>query len=166
MGGLQRLTVVVDLGAIVEDHQPAGRVARVGGSQDQVDRIGEVVDTRRDDRGFGLGDDRQQLRDRRAGLQRHRHGADNAQRDVDAGVVDAGEAEHADTITGCHHSVGQSAGQCVDAGGQLAVGDGVEPGEQLGRRAAGLRVFDQLDGALSQRRTVGVAVQHGLDDLR
>ncbi len=162
---MQCVTVVVELGAVVEDHQPSKRVARVGGSKDQVDGVGQVVDAGRENRGLCLGDDRQQLRDRGAGLQRNRHCADPAQRDVDVGVVNAGEAEHAHPVTGCHCVTGQRSGHCVDPAGQLAVGDCVEPGKQLGRCASGLRVFDQLDSALSQRRPVRVAREHGVDHL-
>ena len=135
MGGLQCLAVVVELAAVVEDHEMRGRVAGIGGSEDHVDRIGQVVDTRGENGGLGLEDDRLQLRDRRAGLQRDRHGADEAQRDVNRGVVDAGEPQHADPVTGCHKpisAVSQSAGQLIDAVGQLAVADFVEPGQQRG----------------------------------
>ncbi len=75
---LQRRAVVVDLGAVVEDHQPCGRVACFGGIEDYVNRVGEVIDTCGENRGFGLDDDGLQLRDCGAGLQRNRHGADTA----------------------------------------------------------------------------------------
>ena len=139
-GALQRLTVVVELAAVVEHHQASGSVARLGGGQDHVDRVGQVVDAGGEDGGLGLGDDRLQLGDRRAGLQRHRDGAGDTQRDVDGGVVDAGEAEYADPVTGGDQPVGQRAGHLADPLGQLAVGDLVEPGQQLGwcARSAGL----------------------------
>ena len=100
MGALQRLAVVVELAAVVEDHQPSGRVTRLGAGKDHVDRIREVVNAGREDGGLGLEDDRLQLRDRRAGLQRDRHGADDTECDVDRGVVDAGEAQNGDPVTG------------------------------------------------------------------
>ena len=88
----------------------------------------------------------------------------DAQRDVDGRVVDAGEAEYADSVTGADQPVGQSAGHLADAVGQLAVGDFVEPGQQRGGGAPGLRVCHQLIRPLRQRGPVGVTLQHGLDD--
>ena len=43
----------------------------------------------------------------------------------------------------------------------LAVGDGLEAGEQLGGCSARRGVGDELDGALPERRPVGIAVDDG-----
>ena len=125
-------------------------------AQDQLDGVGQLVHARGDHRGLGLGDDRLQLGDRRAGLQRNRHRADHAERHVEGGEVDAGEAQHGDPVAGLHRVVGQGARDGADAFAQLTVGDGVEVGEQPQRGASGLGVLDELDGALPEGGTVGV----------
>ena len=97
-----------------------------------------------------------QLTDRRAGLERDGHRAQLAQCHVDDRVVDAGEAQHADPIAGPQRMlrrVGQAARDGAHALPQLPVGDGVEPGQQVERGAAGPRVRYELDGAL--RRAAG-----------
>ena len=101
--------------------------------------------------------------DGRARLQRHRDGTGNAERDVDGRVVDAGEAQYADPVTG-GDPVGQRAGHLADPVGQLAVSDLVEPGQQLGGSAPGLWVCHQLIRPLRQRGPVGITLQRGLDD--
>ena len=67
----------------------------------------------------------------RAGLQRNRHRAELDQSDVDDGVVDTGEPQDAHTVTGPHRLVAQRGCEGVDAVPQLAVGDGLEAGQQL-----------------------------------
>jgi hypothetical protein len=134
-------------------------------AQDQLDGVGQLVDARRDQAWLGLGHDRLQLGDGGAGLQRNGHRADHAQRHVDGGVVDAGEAQHADPVAGRQRVVGEGARQRTRPVAELSVGDGLVAGEQLQRGAPGLGVFDELDDALTQCGSLRVAVQRDLDDL-
>jgi len=115
---------------------------------------------------LGLGHDGLQLGGGRAGLQWNRNAADQAQRDVDGGVVDAVEPQHADPVTGVHGLGAQGAGQCVGPVAELTEGDGFEARQQLQRGASGGGVGDEFDHALAQCRPVRVAPQDGLDDLR
>ena len=66
-----RLAVVVDLGLVVEHHQALGRVC----GEREFDGVGEVVDAGEDRDGLGLDEDRVQLLDRGAGLQRDGDGS-------------------------------------------------------------------------------------------
>ena len=129
------VTVVVDLRPVVEHDQPG----RLRPGQNQFDGVGEVVDAGGDGGRLGLGHDRQQLCDGCAGLQRHRNRAEPDQRHVEAGVVDAGEAEQGDAVTRADRIVGQRAGDRVYAVGKLAVGDGLVAGEQFCRRSGRCR---------------------------
>ncbi len=140
--------------------------AYVPAAQDQLDGVGQLVHARGKRSGLGLGHDRLELRDRRAALQRDRHGADHSECDVDGGEVDAVEAQRGDPVARLHPVVGKGARQGVDTFAQFTVGDGVEAGEQPQHGAAGLGVLEELDGALSEGATVCVTFQHGLNDLR
>ncbi len=100
---------------------------------------------------------------RRAGLQRHRHGGELGQRDVNDGVVDTGEAQDGNPVAGLDRLVVQCGGDGADAVGQLAVGDGVELGQHFGRGAA-CGVGDELDRALAEGGSVGVAREDGAHD--
>ncbi len=128
LGRLEGVALVVDLGLEVEHHQPFWR----GPRGDQLDGIVDVVDARRDQHRLGLGDDRPQLSLGRAGLQRHGHRAELRQGGVDDGVVDAGEPEDGDPVTGPDRCVVQGGAEGLDALPQLAVADGVEARQQLG----------------------------------
>ena len=160
--GRERLAMVVHLAVVVEHDQPLGEVA----GQHEFDGVVEEVDARRDDHRLGLGGDRPQLGDRCAGLKGYRHRPEAQQRHVDGRVVDAGEAENRDAVTGPHRILRQRGGDSVDPVRQLAVGDGVETGEQFRGCPARGGVGDELNGALAERRPVGVAVDDGLHDLR
>ncbi|BBX70653.1 hypothetical protein MPSYJ_41140 [Mycolicibacterium psychrotolerans] len=153
------VAVIVDLGPVIEDDDAAHRV----GVAREVHGVGEMVDRRGDDRGFGLGDDGLQRRGRRTRLQRNGHRAAQRQGHVDDRVVHAGEAQQRDAVTGC--DVGEGVHQGVYPGGQFGVGDGVESGEEFGGGASGLRIADEAHGALPQRGPRGVAVEHGGHDL-
>ena len=163
LGGFQRLALVVDLGVVVEHDQPCGRVR----GQDQFDGVVEIVDARSDHARLGLGDDGSQLGNGRAGLQRNGHRADQDQRHVDSRVVDAGEAQRTDPIAGPHRMVACQGGRDrADAVPQLAVGDGLEPGQQLDGCAARLRSLTNSDGALPERGAVRIALHHRSHELR
>jgi len=56
-------------------------------------------------------------------------------------------------------------GQRGDTGGHLAVGEGVEPRQQFDGSPAGHRILDEFDRALPDRRTVGIGIHDGPDDL-
>lgn len=153
------VAVVVDLRPVVEHDQPG----RLRSRQNQLDRFGEVIDARGERRRLGLGDDRPQRFQGCAGLQRHRDGAQFDQRDVDAGVVDAGEPEHRNAVTPTDRIVGQRVGDGAYPCGEFAVGDGLEAGEQSSGRATGVGVGGELDGARTERGTVGIPVEDGAD---
>ena len=157
---LEGLAVVVDLRVVVEHHQA---LRRVGGER-EFDGVGEVVDAGEDRDGLGLDEDRVQLRDGRAGLQRDGDGSGQGQGHVDDGVVGAGEAERGDAVAGVDGVVGERVGEGLHAGPGLEVGQGVEAGLELGDGAAG-GVGDVLDGALAERGSVGVAGHDGADDV-
>jgi hypothetical protein len=163
---LQGLSLVVDLGVVVE-HQELGRLGSLfGPAEEQFDRVGQLVRARGDEDGLGLGHDRLQLVECRTGLQRDRYCGDLAQRDVDGGVVDAVEAQHAHPVTGLERVAGQGAGQRADAVAQLSVGDRVETGKDLQSGSPGRGVFDEIHRPVGQSRPVGVAVENRLHDLR
>ena len=164
-GGVQRLALVVHLGVVVEDDQPRGRVP----GQRQFNGIVQIVNARGDHVRLGLGHDGPQLGHRRAGLQRNAYRARQDQGHVDDRVIDAGEAQHTDPIAGPHQRrwpACQGGRDRADAVPQLAVAGGLEPGQQVDRGAAGLRVVDELDGALPERGAVRVTLHHGSHDLR
>ena len=103
--------------------------------------------------------------ERCAGLKGDCHRPEAQQRHVDGRVVDAGDSEDRDAITRLHRVLRQCGRDGVDPVRQLAVGDGVETGEQFRGCPTRRRVGDELDRPLSERRPVGVAVEDGLDDL-
>ena len=125
LGGVKGVAMIVDLRQVVEHDQPSRREA----GEDQFHCVAEVVDARGDDGRLSLGDDRAQLRDGRACLQRHGDRAEADQRDVDGCVVDAGEAEQCDTVARADRVAGQRIGDRLHAFGEVAVGDGLEAGE-------------------------------------
>ena len=88
--------MVVHLAVVVEHDQPLGEVA----GEHEFDGVVEEVDARRDDHRLGFGSDGPQLRDRRAGLKGDGHRPEAQQRHVDGRVVDAGETENRDAVTG------------------------------------------------------------------
>ena len=130
----------------------------------EFDGVVEVVDAGEDRDGLGLDEDRVQLRDGRAGLQRDGDGSGQGQGHVDDGVVGAGEAERRDAVAGVDGVVGQGVGEGLHAVPGLEVGQGVEAGLVLGDGAAG-GVGDELDGALAEGGPVGVAGHDGADDV-
>ena len=125
LGGFERLAMVIDLRQVVEHDQARRREA----GEDQFGCVAEIVDARGDDGRFRLGDDRSQLRDGRACLQRHGDRTKADQRDVDGCVVDTGEAQQRNTVAGADGVAGQRVGDRLDACGELAIGDGLEAGE-------------------------------------
>ncbi len=151
--------VVVEFGERVEDDDP-----RDGGSgEGQFDGVGQMFDGGGDEYGFGLGDDRCQRRERCAGLQWDRNSADRRQRHVDGRVVHAGEAQQRHPVA--RGDVVERRSQSADAPGQFTVGDGVEVGQQSRSGPPALRVSGEFDGALTQCRSLGVALEHGRDDV-
>ena len=161
-GGSKLIAVVVDLREVVEHEQ-----ARRGESgEDQLDRVGEIVDARCDQRRLGLGHDRPQRRDGCARLQWNGNRAQSDQRDVDGGVVDAGEAQQCDAVAGRDRIVRQGVGDRLHPLGDLPVGDRLEAGEKYGGRSAGIRIRGQLDGSRAEGGAIRVAVEDGLDYLR
>ena len=122
-----------------------------------------MVDGGGDEYRFGLGDDRSERRQRCTGLQGDGHGADRRQGHVDDRVVHAGEAQQRDPVA--RGDVVERRSQRTDAPGQLSVGDGVEVRQQSRGGPSALRVGGEFDGALTQCRPLGIAVEHGLDDV-
>ena len=164
-GGIERFALVVHLGAVVEHDQPRRRVAR----QHQFDGVAEIVDARSEYARFGLCDDGPQLADRCAGLQRNGHRAQLDQRHVDGRVVHTREAQHTDAVAWLDRmprAVGQCAGDRADALPQLAIRDGLEPGQKLKRSAAGLRICGEVDSAFSDRRPLRIGPHDGAHDPR
>jgi len=132
----------------------------------QFDRVGQVVDARGEHDGLRLGDDRPQLRDRRARLQRNLHRPKANQRHVDGRVVGAGETQDAHAITGPHRLARQGGGDQTRAVPQFAVAQGLKRGQQFRRGAAGARVLDELERTVRECGPVRVAPDDGLHDLR
>ena len=160
--GAQGVAVIVDLRQVVEHDQAIRRET----GEDQLDGVVEVADARRDDRRLGLGDDRAQLGDRCARLQRHGNRAQSDQCDVDGRVVDAGEAHQCDAVAGPDRVVGQCIGDRLNPLGDVGVGDGLEAGEKRGSGPAGVGIGDEFDGSRPEGGPVRVAVEDGPDDLR
>ena len=105
---------------------------------------------------------------RRAGLQRHHDRTEVYARQLDCRVVDAGEAQHADEVPGMHRmlSVPVPIGSHrAHSPPQFAIADGVEPRQEVQRRAPGRCIGDHFAGTLAQRRPVGVALHHGCHGL-
>ena len=145
---------------VIEYQQSLGPVT----GEREFHSIGEPVDTRRDQRRFGFGDDRPQLGGRGAGLQRYRHGGQPGQRQIDRGVVDAGEPQDAGPVAGVQDSAGQGSREGLGAIPQLAVGDRREFWLHLHRGTAGLFVGDEPDPALPERRPCRVGRHHSVCD--
>jgi hypothetical protein len=162
-GRLEVLPLLIDLGSVVEHHQlPQRRTGQHG-----LDRQVEVLRAHGDDPRFALLDDRPQSRHRSVVLQRHGHQTEVGAYHVDDQVVSTGEPDRRDHISGGDRIggvVAPGAGDRTHPVPHLAVADGLEPGLQLYRRAAG-GVGHQLAGTLSKRRAIGVALDDRLVDL-
>ena len=96
---------------------------------------------------------------RGAGLQRHHDRTEVDARQLDRGVVDAGEAEDADEIAGSDRILAwwcQSPATDCARVHSVAVGDRVEARQQAKLRASGRGIGHHLAGPLAERRPVGI----------
>lgn len=156
-GGGELLELVADFRVVVEDHQSAGRGVR----QQEVDGDVQPLDARRDDEGLGLLDDRGELRERGAGLQRDADHAEVVAGQIDDRVVTAGEAEQRDPFTRRQRMVRVAVpfrGHRADPPPEFAVAGRLVVAQEAERNAAGVGIPHELLRAFTDCGPIRVAL--------